>query len=43
MRWRGALVGHGASPGQVLTDTRALDAAREFLVHPVATGESQAA
>ncbi len=36
LRWRGALIGHGSAPGQVLTDTRALDAAREFLVRPVA-------
>ncbi|MFP2908530.1 flavodoxin family protein [Pyxidicoccus sp. 3LFB2] len=42
LRWRGALIGHGSAPGQVLTDTRALDAAREFLVRPVAT-EPQAA
>lgn len=42
LRWRGALIGHGSAPGQVLTDTRALDAAREFLVRPV-TAEPQAA
>ncbi|WP_164008165.1 flavodoxin family protein [Pyxidicoccus trucidator] len=42
LRWRGALIGHGSAPGQVLTDTRALEAAREFLVRPVAA-EPQAA
>ena len=42
MHWRGALIGHGSAPGQVLTDTRALDAAREFLVRPV-TAEPRAA
>lgn len=36
MHWRGALIGHANIPGQVLTDARALDAARDFLVRPVA-------
>ncbi|QSQ20237.1 NAD(P)H-dependent oxidoreductase [Pyxidicoccus parkwayensis] len=35
MHWRGALIGHANMPGQVLSDTRALDAARDFLVRPV--------
>ncbi|MFP2928037.1 flavodoxin family protein [Pyxidicoccus sp. 3LG] len=43
MRWRGALIGHGSAPGQVLTDTRALESARDFLLRPVAARDSQAA
>ena len=42
-RWRGTLIGHGSAPGQVLTDTRALEAARHFLLRPVAASDSQAA
>ena len=43
MRWRGTLIGHGSAPGQVLTDTRALESARDFLLRPVATPDTQAA
>jgi multimeric flavodoxin WrbA len=43
MRWRGALIGHGSAPGQVLTDAPALAAARDFLLRPVAAVEPRAA
>ncbi|WP_163990418.1 flavodoxin family protein [Pyxidicoccus caerfyrddinensis] len=43
LRWRGALIGHGSAPGQVLTDSRALDAAREFLVRPLEAADTRAA
>lgn len=43
MHWRGALVGHGSAPGQVLSDTRALEAARDFLLRPVKGARFQAA
>ncbi|MBU8896362.1 hypothetical protein DRW03_27590 [Corallococcus sp. H22C18031201] len=35
MRWRGALVGHGNHPGDVMKDAPALAAAERFLVQPV--------
>ncbi|NMO16061.1 flavodoxin family protein [Pyxidicoccus fallax] len=43
MRWRGALIGHGSAPGQVLTDTRALESARDFLLRPVPAVKPRAA
>ncbi|MCP3103097.1 NAD(P)H-dependent oxidoreductase [Myxococcus sp. K15C18031901] len=43
MRWRGALMGHGSAPGQVLGDARALESAREFLVRPVEDSKVEAA
>jgi multimeric flavodoxin WrbA len=43
LRWRGALIGHGSAPGQVLGDARALESARDFLVRPVAVHGAQAA
>ncbi|MCE9672330.1 NAD(P)H-dependent oxidoreductase [Myxococcus stipitatus] len=43
MRWRGALMGHGSAPGQVLGDARALEAARGFLARPVEDSEAQVA
>jgi multimeric flavodoxin WrbA len=38
MHWRGGLVGHGNSPGDVLRDAPALEAARDFLVRPAGAG-----
>ncbi|MBJ6761382.1 NAD(P)H-dependent oxidoreductase [Myxococcaceae bacterium JPH2] len=35
MRWRGALIGHGSKPGEVMQDAPALEAAGRFLVQPV--------
>jgi multimeric flavodoxin WrbA len=43
MHFRGALVGHGSAPGQVLTDTRVLERARDFLLRPVKAAGPQAA
>jgi NAD(P)H-dependent FMN reductase len=43
MRWRGALIGHGARPGDVLGDAPALEAARDWLVRPLADGKRDAA
>ncbi|AGC42413.1 NAD(P)H dehydrogenase (quinone) [Myxococcus stipitatus DSM 14675] len=43
MRWRGGLIGHGNRPGEVLQDTRALSAAREFLVRPLSVAKVEAA
>lgn len=43
MKWRGALIGHGNQPGEVLQDARALAAAREFLLRPVTVAKVEAA
>jgi hypothetical protein len=42
MGWRGALVGNGSAPGDVLEDSRALEAARDWLVRPLAEAKSAA-
>jgi multimeric flavodoxin WrbA len=43
MRWRGALIGHGSRPGDVLRDAPALEAARDWLVRPLGDGARDAA
>lgn len=43
MKWRGALIGHGNKPGDVLEDPRAMAAAREFLLRPVTVAKIEAA
>ncbi|MCY0998516.1 NAD(P)H-dependent oxidoreductase [Myxococcus sp. MISCRS1] len=43
MHWRGALIGHGNTPGQVLQDPRAVTTARDFLVRPVVVAKTEAA
>ncbi|WP_338870485.1 flavodoxin family protein [Myxococcus stipitatus] len=43
MHWRGGLIGHGNRPGDVLQDSRALSAAREFLVRPPPVVKGEAA
>ncbi|WP_199243138.1 flavodoxin family protein [Vitiosangium sp. GDMCC 1.1324] len=43
MHWRGALVGHGDKPGEVLTDSPVLESARSFLLRPVGKPTTQVA
>ncbi|NTX09378.1 NAD(P)H-dependent oxidoreductase [Myxococcus sp. CA051A] len=43
MGWRGALIGHGNQPGEVLQDPRAMANAREFLRRPVTVAKVEAA
>jgi multimeric flavodoxin WrbA len=43
MRWRGALIGHGSRPGNVLEDAPALEAAKDWLLRPLASEARDAA
>lgn len=40
MRWRGALVGHGNRPGEVLTDSVAMTRARSYFAEGTPDGEA---